>query len=64
MPTVKSTWLIDPEFVRRARKIRDARTEAETVTRALRDILVRDEIDKAFRRHAPALADIEELFRR
>lgn len=62
MPTVKKTWLIDPVLVTRARKICGARTETETVTQALRDILVRDEIDKAFRRHGPALATIEELF--
>lgn len=62
MPTVKKTWLIDPVLVNRARKICGARTETETVTRALRDILVRDEIDKAFRRHGPELASIEELF--
>jgi hypothetical protein len=62
MPTVKKTWLIDPVLVQRARKICGARTETETVTRALREILVRDEIDRAFRRHGPALADIEKLF--
>ncbi len=62
MPTVKKTGLIDPVLVKRARKICGARTETETVTQALRDILVRDEIDKAFRRHGPALAAIEELF--
>jgi hypothetical protein len=62
MPTMKKTWLIDPTLVRRARKICGARTETETVTRALREILVRDEIDKAFRRHGPALADLDELF--
>lgn len=62
MPSVKKTWLIDPVLVRRARKICGARTETETVTRALREIVVRDDIDKAFRRHGRALADIEEVF--
>jgi hypothetical protein len=62
MPSVKKTGLIDPVLVRRARKICGARTETETVTRALREILVRDEIDKAFRRYGPALADIEKVF--
>jgi hypothetical protein len=62
MPTVKKTWLIDPVLVQRARKICGARTETETVTRALQEILVRDEIDKAFRRYGPALADIEDMF--
>ena len=62
MTPVKKTWLIDPALVRRARKICGTRTETETVTRALREIVVRDEIDKAFRRHGPALADIEEVF--
>lgn len=62
MATVKKTWLIDPVLVQRARRICGARTETETVTQALRDILVRDEIDKAFRRHGPALGTIEELF--
>jgi len=62
MATVKKTWLIDPVLVQRARRICGARTETETVTQALRDILIRDEIDKAFRRHGPTLATIEELF--
>jgi len=62
MASVKKTWLIDPELVRRARKICGARTETETVTRALREVLVRDEIDKAFRKHGPSLADIEKMF--
>ena len=62
MRAVKKTWLIDPLLVRRARKICGARTETETVTQALRDILLRDEIDKAFRRHGSSLANIEELF--
>jgi hypothetical protein len=62
MPTVKKTWLIDPVLVQRARKICGARTETETVTQTLREILIRDDIDKAFRRLGPALANIEELF--
>jgi hypothetical protein len=62
MPAVKKTWLIDPVLVQRARRICGARTETETVTQALRDILVRDEIDRAFQRHGPTLAGIEELF--
>jgi|GEM_PF-1425725 len=62
MPSVKKTWLIDPVLVQRARKICGARTETETVTRALHEILIRDEIDKAFRKHGPELADIEDLF--
>ena len=62
MASVKKTWLIDPVLVRRAQKVCGARTETETVTRALREILVRDEIDKAFRRQGPLLADIEEVF--
>lgn len=62
MPSVNKTWLIDPVLVRRARKICGARTETETVTQALREVVVRDEIDKAFRRNGPVLADIEEFF--
>ncbi|MGH9582907.1 MAG: type II toxin-antitoxin system VapB family antitoxin [Bryobacteraceae bacterium] len=53
MASVKKTWLIDPELVRRARKICGARTETETVTRALREIIVRHEIEKAFQRQGP-----------
>lgn len=60
--TVKKTWLIDPALVRRAQKISGSRTETETVTRALREIVVRDEIDQAFRKHGPALAGIEIVF--
>jgi Arc/MetJ family transcription regulator len=62
MDAVKKTWLIDPELIRQAQKISGARTETETVTRALREIVVRDEIDKAFRRHSPALAHLEAIF--
>jgi len=59
----QETWLIDPVLVKRARKIRGARTETETVTRALREMLIRDEIDKAFRRYGPELVDIDEVSR-
>ncbi|MGH9652756.1 MAG: hypothetical protein ACRD6B_04740, partial [Bryobacteraceae bacterium] len=62
MRAVKKTWLIDPALVRRAAKICGARTETETVTRALREIVVRDEIDKAFRKHGSVLAEIETVF--
>jgi len=62
MASVKKTWLIDPVLVQRAKKICGARTETETVTRALREVLIRDEIDKAFRRSAAGLANVEELF--
>jgi len=62
MPAVKKTWLIDPEPVSKAQKICGARAETETVTLALREILVRDKIDRAFRRHGPSLAGIESVF--
>jgi hypothetical protein len=62
MPSVKKTWLIDPVLVERAKKITGARTETETVTQALREILIRDEIDQVFRKHGPALADLEDIF--
>jgi hypothetical protein len=60
--TVKKTWLIDPELVRRAQKISGARTETEAVTGALREIVVRHEIETAFRHHGPGLANIETIF--
>ncbi len=62
MAAIKKTWLIDPELVRQAQKISGARTETETVTRALKEIVVRDEIDKAFRQHGPALAGLGVAF--
>jgi Arc/MetJ family transcription regulator len=62
MSTVKKTWLIDPDLVRRAQRICGLRTETETVTKALREIVVRDEIDKAFRKHGPELSGIEIVF--
>ena len=62
MAPVKKTWLIDPELVRRAQKLSGGRTETETVTKALQEILVRDEIDKAFRRHGAELAKLEAAF--
>jgi hypothetical protein len=62
MKRVKKTWLIDPDLVIKAQKICGARTETETVTRALREIFTREEIENAFRRHGPALADLEDVF--
>ena len=62
MRPVKKTWLIDPELVQRAKKLSGARTETETVTRALQEIVIRDEIETAFRRHGPGLAKIETVF--
>lgn len=62
MIPVKKTWLIDPALVTRARKICGARTETETVTRALREMIVQDEIEKAFQRNAAQLAGIDEEF--
>jgi len=62
MASVKKTWQIDPTLVRRARRISGARTETETVTRALREMIVRAEIEKAFRKYGPELADIESVF--
>ncbi len=62
MKAVKKTWLIDPELVRKAQRACGARTETETVTLALREILVRDQIDRAFRRHGPVLAGLESPF--
>ena len=60
MKRVKKTWLIDPDLVIKAQKICGARTETETVT--LREILMRGEIENAFRRHGLALADLEDVF--
>ena len=62
MAVTKKTWLIDSALVQKAKKICGARTETEVVTRALQEVVIRDEIDKAFRKHGPALADIEEIF--
>jgi len=59
---VKKTWLIDPALVRRAQAICGTRTETETVTRALREVLANHEIDKAFERYGPKLTDIEVAF--
>ena len=58
MPRVKKTWLVDPKLVQRARKICGARTETETVARALQELVTRDEIDKAFRKYGPRLANL------
>jgi hypothetical protein len=62
MKAVKKTWLVDPDLVRKAQKICGAATETETVTRALTEVLIRDEIDLAFHRNRAVIADIEEVF--
>lgn len=62
MRPVKKTWLIDPDLVKQAQRISGCRTETETVTTALRDVVIRAEIDRAFEQHGPALADLVEVF--
>lgn len=59
---VKKTWLIDPKLVKKAQRVLGARTETETVTHALREMVIQAEMEKAFRRAAPVLANIEEVF--
>jgi hypothetical protein len=61
MTPVKKTWLIDPALVRKARRISGAHTETEAVTRALKQVVAQDEIDRAFRKYGPILAGIEPL---
>jgi hypothetical protein len=62
MAKVKKTWLLDGGLVKRAQLVCGARTETEMVTRALEDIVFRDEVERAIRRHGPALADWEPVF--
>ncbi len=62
MAAMKKTWLIDPDLVQRAKKICGARTQTETVTKALQEMVRQDEIDRAFRKYGPELADIENVF--
>ena len=62
MARVKKTWLIDQTLVSKAKRISGARTETEAVTRALEEIVVRDEIDRAFLRNHAVLAEIEVVF--
>lgn len=62
MRAVKKTWLIDPELVRKAQKACGARTETEAVTLALKEIVVRQEIERAFRRQGPILAGLDTPF--
>lgn len=53
MAAMKKTWLIDPDLVQRAKKICGARTQTETVTKALQEMVRQDEIDRAFRSTVP-----------
>ncbi len=62
MKPVKKTWLIDPDLVRKAQKACGARTETEAVTMALQEMLVRDEIDRAFVKYGPVLGQIQSPF--
>lgn len=62
MARVKKTWLIDQALVSRAKRICGASTETEAVTRALEEMVGRDEIARAFRRHHAVLAEIEVVF--
>jgi len=57
----QETSLIDPVLVERARDL-GSRAETETVARALREIVIQGEIDKAFLLNAACLADIEDVF--
>jgi Arc/MetJ family transcription regulator len=58
----KKTWLLDQLLVDRVRRIYRTKTETEAVTRALQDVVVREQIKKAFRLSAGRIPRIERVF--
>jgi hypothetical protein len=62
MESMKKILMIDPVRVGNAKATYGPRSEEETVAAAVREVLIRDQIDKAFRRHGKVLAGIDEVF--
>ena len=58
----KKTWRLDQLLIDRVRRIYRAKTETEAVTRALREVVVREQIRKAFRLSAGKIPRIERVF--
>ena len=58
----KKTWLLEQSLIDRVRRIYRAKTETDAVTRALREVVVREKIKKAFRVSAGKIPRIEKLF--
>jgi hypothetical protein len=58
----KKTWLLEQSLIDRVRRIYRAKTETDAVTRALREVVVREKIKKAFRASAGKIPRIEKVF--
>jgi Arc/MetJ family transcription regulator len=58
----KKTWILDQSLITRVRKIYKTRTETEAVSKALRDVVVREKIRRAFQTTAGKSPGIEEVF--
>jgi hypothetical protein len=58
----KKTWLLNQSLVDRVRRIYRTKTETDAVTRALEEVVVREEIKKAFRVSAGKIPRIEKVF--
>ncbi len=58
----KKTWLLDQNLIRRACRIYKSKTETEAVTRALQEVVFREDLVKAFRSTAGKIPTLEKVF--
>jgi Arc/MetJ family transcription regulator len=63
MPTRrKKTWLLDQSLIQKVRRIYGVRTETEAVTRALKDVVFQNELQKALQATAGTAPKLEKVF--
>jgi Arc/MetJ family transcription regulator len=58
----KKTWLLDQNLVHKVRRIYGTRTETEAVTRALQEVVFREDLKKALESTAGKIPRIEKVF--
>ncbi len=58
----KKTWLLDQNLIHKVRRIYGTRTETEAVTRALQEVVFKDELKKALHATAGRIPRIEKVF--
>jgi Arc/MetJ family transcription regulator len=58
----KKTWLLDQSLVHKVRRIYGTRTETEAVTRALQEVVFREDLKRALQSIAGKIPRIEKVF--
>jgi Arc/MetJ family transcription regulator len=58
----KKTWLLDQSLIHKVRRIYGTRTETEAVTRALQEVVFREDLKKALLITAGKIPRIQKVF--